>query len=285
MTPRSSSLTLMALLAAAACSSNNPVGPADINNPSFSLIAPPAGPDPQGERIVVCKVGGEGTYDFTWSGTDFDPGPGTPIGGAFSLLPGQCWDLGFFGGSGASVDITETPRTGHEVVSIAVDYLTGTDLNLTGTNTVTGVVASGEPKQSALVTFTNRVLPPPGGEGCTPGYWKNHADSWPATGYAPSQTAGSVFTIPGGISSLASKTLLQTLNGGGGSGAIGGAKILLRAATAGLLNASHPGVAYTTSASDLITAVNAALATGERSVMIALAASIDHDNNLGCPLN
>lgn len=285
MSWRASSLPMFALLAAAACSSNTPVGPAEVGNPSFQVIAPPAGPDPLGERIVVCKVGGEGSYDFTWSGTDFSPPPATPIGGAFSLQPGECWDLGFFGGAGANVSVTETPRDGHEVVSIVVDQLNGPDQNLSGTNTVSNVIGSGTPQQSAVVTFTNRVLPPPpppGDEGCTPGYWKNHLDSWVT--YAPNQSAGSVFTIPGSLSSLAGVSLKNTLNGGGGPGALGGAKILLRAATAALLNAES-SVAYPRSTSDILTDVNAALASGERSVMLALAAEIDADNNLGCPLN
>ena len=123
-----------------------------------------------------------------------------------------------------------------------------------------------------------------GDEGCTPGYWKNHLDSWVPTGYSPSQTVESVFDVPDSFG-LDNKTLLQALNFGGGPGPKGGAQILLRAAVAALLNASHSDVDYPRSASDVIADVNAALASGNRSTMLALAAELDSDNNLGCPLN
>jgi hypothetical protein len=262
----------LAMAAVGCAGSADPVSPLD--GPSFGIIAPPAGP-PAAEQIVVCKVGGSGTYDFTYSGG---------ASGGFSLQPGQCWDLGFFGGAGVSLTITEVPVPGHEVVSITVDQSNSADQSVTGTNTVSGVLGSGNPANGALVTFTNRVIPdePQGSEGCTPGYWKNHTDSW--VGYAPGATAGSVFAL-GGFPTLASRTLLQTLDGAGGPGALGAARILLRAATAALLNAASPGVDYTLTSADIVTQVNAALASNERGTMLALAASLDRDNNLGCPLN
>lgn len=125
---------------------------------------------------------------------------------------------------------------------------------------------------------------PPGRQGCTPGYWKNHTASWAGTGYTPGQTAGSVFSIPASYG-LAGKTLLQSLDGGGGTDTIGAAKILLRAGTAAVLNAGHGGVAYPQSSASIIAAVNSALAGGSRAAIITLAASLDADNNLGCPLN
>ena len=126
---------------------------------------------------------------------------------------------------------------------------------------------------------------PPGEEGCTPGYWKNHTDSWAGTGFSPGQTTGSVFAAASAFSSLASQTLLQSLQGGGGPGTLGGARILLRAAVAALLNASHPDVEYTRTPSEVISDVDAALASNDRATMLALAAELDEDNNLGCPLS
>lgn len=129
--------------------------------------------------------------------------------------------------------------------------------------------------------------PPPvtGDEGCTPGYWKNHTESWAGTGYSPSQKTNTVFSGANAFPSLGNQTLLQSLQGGGGSGTLGSAKILLRAAVAALLNAAHPGVDYTRSASQIISDVNAALASNNRNTMLALATRLDDDNNLGCPLN
>ena len=65
----------------------------------------------------------------------------------------------------------------------------------------------------------------------------------------------------------------------------GGAEILLRAAVAALLNASHPGVDYPRSTASVISDVNTALASGNRDTMLTLANSLDADNNQGCPLN
>lgn len=129
------------------------------------------------------------------------------------------------------------------------------------------------------------VPPPPGEDGCTPGYWKNHTDSWAAAGYSPDQLTGSVFAGSAAFPTLASKTLLQSLQGGGGPGTLGGATVLLRAAVAALLNAGHPDVDYPRTTAEIINDVNAALASNNRNTMLTLATALDSDNNLGCPLN
>ncbi|HEX7183242.1 MAG TPA: hypothetical protein VF756_15485 [Thermoanaerobaculia bacterium] len=122
--------------------------------------------------------------------------------------------------------------------------------------------------------------------GCTPGYWKNHAGSWAGTGYLSSQTTGSVFSGANTYPRLAAMTLLQILQGsGGGPGVFGGARILLRAAMAALLNAAHSGVNYPRTTAEILADVNAALVSRNRQTMLDLASELDHDNNLGCPLN
>lgn len=127
--------------------------------------------------------------------------------------------------------------------------------------------------------------PPTGDQGCSPGYWKNHTASWSGTGFSPGQTAGSVFTALSAFPTLASKTLLQSIQGGGGPGTLGAATILMRAATAALLNAASPGVDYPLTQAQVISQVNAALASNDRNTMLALASTLDGDNNLGCPLS
>jgi hypothetical protein len=124
--------------------------------------------------------------------------------------------------------------------------------------------------------------PPPGDEGCTPGYWKNHPGSW--TGFTSGSTLESVFDVPDSLG-LDNATLLDALNFGGGSGVSGAARILLRAAAAALLNAASSGVAYPLTTAQVISQVNAALASGDRDTMLTLASLLDADNNLGCPLN
>lgn len=125
--------------------------------------------------------------------------------------------------------------------------------------------------------------PPPGDEGCTPGYWKNHLSSWAATGFSTSQTLEDVFDVPDEFG-LDNRTLLQALNFQGGTGRLGSARILLRAAVAAILNAAHPDVAYPLDVSGIVSAVNTAL-TGSRAAMLTLKNTLDANNNLGCPLN
>jgi hypothetical protein len=123
-----------------------------------------------------------------------------------------------------------------------------------------------------------------GFEGCTPGFWKQdqHFDSWPS-GYSPTDTVDSVFDLPTSLSSFADDTLVSALGGGGGPGITGAAEILLRAGVAAVLNAAS--VDYPLSEAAVISMVNTALASENRDTMLATAATLDNNNNLGCPLN
>ena len=119
---------------------------------------------------------------------------------------------------------------------------------------------------------TPTPTPPPGGEGCTPGYWKQsqHFDSW--VGYSPSQQFSSVFAnaFPG-------KTLLQVLgNGGGGLDALG------RHTVAALLNTANGGVSYPSSTSEVILLFNEAYALSDYERLKNRFAGL---NEAGCPLN
>jgi hypothetical protein len=71
----------------------------------------------------------------------------------------------------------------------------------------------------------------------------------------------------------------------GGSTLTGAKEILLRAAVAALLNSASPSVDYPLTTQQVITAVNAALTSTNRSTILALATRLDNYNNLGCPLN
>lgn len=126
-----------------------------------------------------------------------------------------------------------------------------------------------------------------GNQGCTPGYWKNHTDNWEE--YGPHTTIGSQFLLPPSLSSFGSVTFLGALQGGGGPGVPGAAKILLRAAVAAYLNAAHEGLGYPyrrfDDPFDIHARVDAALASGDRDTMLALADTLDRANNLGCPLD
>jgi hypothetical protein len=100
----------------------------------------------------------------------------------------------------------------------------------------------------------------------------------------PSQTLESVFDVPDAYG-LDNATLVQALSFSGGPDELGAAQILLRAAVAALLNSASPDVDYPLTMAQVITAVNAALASNSRVVMLNLANRLDEYNNYGCPLD
>jgi subtilisin-like proprotein convertase family protein len=141
------------------------------------------------------------------------------------------------------------------------------------------------PTVTPTVTPTPTNTPTPQRlQGCAPGYWKqpHHLDSW--SGFTPGQTLESVFDVPDAFG-LDDTTLLAALDGQGGPTVADAAELLLRQAAAALLNAASPTVDYPLSVNDVINRVNAALASGDRSTILALASELDRLNNLGCPLN
>jgi hypothetical protein len=97
-----------------------------------------------------------------------------------------------------------------------------------------------------------RVRPehaPPGGEGCTPGFWRNHLEDWGPTGLSP----GDDFDTTFGVNFFdPDKTLDDTVRLGGG-----GLRKVARHGTAALLNALHPDVNYPFTAAEVIAAVQA----------------------------
>jgi len=143
-------------------------------------------------------------------------------------------------------------------------------------------------------------------EGCTPGFWKNH-EPWTGYvqgGYTPDTTLSDLFAkrngpgdftpyvFPAGLDAFNTMTMDQALQGGGGPGIVGGATILVRAATAAYLNADaeilYPyrrwGIGED-GRQGLQKLVTEALNSKDRTTMTDLAATLDAANNLGCPLS
>jgi hypothetical protein len=113
---------------------------------------------------------------------------------------------------------------------------------------------------------------PDGGEGCTPGYWKQeqHFGSWTPP-YDPSDLFSSVFedAFPG-------MTLLQVLElGGGGLNALG------RHTVAALLNAASGDVDYDMTTTEVIDAFNDVFPGGDYETLKNELADL---NEQGCPL-
>lgn len=232
----------------------------------------------QANEIVVCKksdatspVPAGTLYNFTIDGaTQFS-----------AAVDGDCVPFPEIG-AGPHV-VTEAASPGTVVSQITVDpsdRLVSFDLAL---GTVTALAEDNS--ILTFVTFYNKAQTQPLTQGCTPGYWKQsfHFDSW--VGFTPTQTVDSVFT--GIMPALSGESLLDALQGGGGSGLLGAEKILLRAAVAALLNSSSGTVAYPFSETDIVSAVNTALATGDRDSILTLATTLDNANNGvgGCPLS
>jgi hypothetical protein len=227
-------------------------------------------------EIVVCKkadvtspVPAGSVYNFTIDGTT-----------QFSLtVDGDCMMFPEIG-AGDHV-ITEAAQPGTAVSAITVDppeRLVSSDLAL-GTVTATAVDNS----ILTYVTFFNKEQLQVENQGCTPGFWKQnfHFNLW--VGFTPTDTVGGVFT--GVDPALAGETLLDALQGGGGKGVVGAETILLRAAVAALLNSDS--ISYPFMEADIISAVNAAIATGDRGAILTLATTLDNANNGqgGCPLS
>jgi hypothetical protein len=135
-----------------------------------------------------------------------------------------------------------------------------------------------------------------GNEGCTPGYWKNHTDSWEEAGPLSPNTPltydhPSVDIPPFAPTSNdlngdgKSDTFLAALRFKGGPGLVGAERILFRAAVASWLNAANEGVGFPLRRKNFVPEVNAAIASGDRQTMIDYASYLDGLNNLGCPLN
>jgi len=136
-----------------------------------------------------------------------------------------------------------------------------------------------------LVSSVSVPSPPDGGEGCTPGYWKQkqHFDSW--VNYSPSDLFSDVFgpviTIRFGKkkAKIENPTLLEALKAKGG-----GINALARHTVAALLNASSPDVNYDLSAAEVINEFKAVY-PGTKAEYNALKNMFAMYNEQGCPLH
>ena len=125
--------------------------------------------------------------------------------------------------------------------------------------------------------------------GRIPGYWKNHPDQW-SPQYEPSNSLQEVFVIPNSLltngvldndSVPGEDTLMSTLTYQGGTTLKGAAQILLRAASAALLNEAYYGKSYpgAPTLENLIARVNVVLASESKAQYIVLAGYFEKWNN------
>ena len=123
--------------------------------------------------------------------------------------------------------------------------------------------------------------PPSGGQGCTPGYWKqsHHFDSW--IGYNPNDRFRDAFGKGSRMS------LIYNLSKGGGGGIA-----FRRHATAALLNAANPDVNYFQTVDQVIDTVLQtyndiwhAPRNQRKAIWNAAKDIFEQQNELGCPIN
>jgi hypothetical protein len=262
-----------------------------------AVVAPPPTPG----YVRACKVGGPagtytfhadvlggGTYTLPSGGTSTVTFNGTTPACATLYVPTGTWGDGVK----ATIEVSEINIANTlEVKSITVT-----------TNGTAGTPVSNTSSTSTTVAFTdvvsvdfvNGVKPvTTGNQGCTPGYWKvkQHWDSWVGTGYTTTQLLNTVFVIPASYTvknkAMGSYSMVDGLSFQGGSTLSGKAEILVRAAVAAVLNAGKTNVAYPATKSQIITAVNSALASANATTITNLATLLDKANNGlgGCPLN
>ncbi len=110
------------------------------------------------------------------------------------------------------------------------------------------------------------------GEGCTPGFWKNHFEAWGPTGFSPDDVFDDVF----GCDLFGDDTTLgEALESNGTLKSLG------FHAVAALLNAAHPDVDYAYSVNEVMDIVCDAVASGDLEEGKDLLADANEED---CPL-
>jgi hypothetical protein len=219
-------------------------------------------PGPSVVFNITIDVGDNGSIDITKQQT---------------LAGGQCAEIHTTQSlSSDRVNVTEVVPAGYTASWVKTQQIGGNITTTSGTgNSAFGFTIHTD--GGGLIIFTNTRVeePPAGGEGCTPGYWKNHTDVW--QGFSSGQDFDTAFGLGTPGLFTPNLTLLAALkNGGGGFDKLG------RHAVAALLSAAHSDVDYAFTTTQIINAVKAAVAAGNPE---PLATSLERENERGCPLD
>ena len=242
-----------------------------------SLVEPEAPSRAEGDHelpryVTLCKVGPAGTWaTFGVSATGGTLLLGSPvtINAADLGDASECREIWQSAtGEGTSVTIAETGRSAgtklDKIVWVAGDVWSEA---LPPVSSVTLDAING-----AVVWFKNVPSDDDGGgEGCTPGYWKNHLGAWTSTPYAPGDDFDATFGVNLWTPNI---TLGTAINTGGG-----GVRRLTRHATAALLNASHPIVDYDLPVAQVIAMVQSAAASGDYNAAADVFVPLNENNS------
>jgi hypothetical protein len=268
---RLSAVGLLAVFAAACA--DTATAPDSFDSPAFA-VGDVSNDNLTRSEVRVCKYGSDGNFSVT-----------SPTGNIASIdiADGECKIVAEGAGPIKTATVTENLASGQSIDEIIIRHGVATSTATFPTTTNVTTLDQGETsadgyyglEHGTVIEFYNTLTPPPppGGEGCTPGYWKapQHFDSYPA-GYAPTDLFDTYFAdaFPG-------MTLVEVAGqGGGGLNALG------RHAVAALLNAASGGVAYDLTVQEVIDAFDAAYASGNYEAQKDIFEGL---NEQGCPLN
>ena len=178
---------------------------------------------------------------------------------------GATFNISFTCDDGTDIVTSGSVTVGDGDIAAINDVLVGWSCTATESNIPANWTVSYSPSQTITVTaagpnvitiVNTYVPPPPAGQGCTPGYWKNHFDRWPANWSHYDAQFEAVYDY----------SLIEAIQLMGGGG-----KALARHAAAGLLNAFTGGVDYQLDSGTI-------LAGGYAKDVL------EFNNDLGCPL-
>lgn len=234
--------------------------------------------------LVSLCVDGPGTHSFSFSQTagTWSGGTGTlgtlTEGASTTVAGGTCKTIWTktepYPGSAGPADVRVNLGIVHNGLP-AGTLFSGIDVTAAQTpSVVSGMNVALQPNvyHGAVVVYHIAQEPaPPGGEGCTPGYWRNTRRGWPIS-------KNTDFDAYFGVNAFNPDITLSTAVNLSGAGW----NALARHATAALLNALDGGVAYPMSAAQVVALVQSA-AAGTVGVDAAKDALEAH-NELGCPI-
>ncbi|MCB1865300.1 MAG: hypothetical protein KDG50_07690 [Chromatiales bacterium] len=225
----------------------------------------PTVPAPSGAqyRFIVTNTGGVDLVDVVLNDATLGLVNVPLPGGSLAVGESVTIDSGYSGFE--PMDVAERCNDAGVFINTA---------DVSGSSSEDGTVVTDENPAVMVCTYT----PPSGGgggQGCTPGYWRQPQHFWAWTApYTPDTLFGDVFedAFPG-------QTLLDVVRiGGGGLNALG------RHTVAALLNAAIGDVSYDLTPAEVINAFND-LYPGSNGDYEPWKNQLDTYNNQGCPLN
>lgn len=189
-------------------------------------------------------------------------------------VAGSAFGAGGFG----SVAITDQHNSPSKSDSFEPTVCTGCVTNIATAVAVAGGQAL-DPQTAQEIVCSGTPIPPTGECPKKDKDWKKNTNVWPA-GYSPNEPVTDLFVAASGYPKVASKTLLQALDGKAGDKEV---KDVLKQGVAAVLNAATPSIQYPFTVDEVIMAVNMALDDGRKDTLKSLKELLqDANDNKDC---